>query len=197
MRLSYLFAALLLSASVARSDVVLTVDISDISAVKFTATPSFSQTANSTIRGQDGVTLVNFFTGSATQPISITGTSSLSMQGQGSTIAYDSASGSSLGSPVNTFLGLNFRNNGNEDFQVFSLNSPVFSGYTTLNLTGNAGVIPTSGFVGNIFGGNSNTANPLIGQFAVIPEPATTGLLVGLGGLLLVAGLRFRRARRA
>ncbi len=194
MRLSYLFAALLLSASVARSDVVLTVDISDVSAVKFTATPSFSQTANNTIRGQDGVTLVNFFSGSATQPIGITG-GALSVQGL--SVGFDSASGSSLGSPVNTFLGLNFRNNGNEEFQVFSLNSPVFSGYTTLDLSANAGVIPTAGAVGNIFGGNSNTSNPLIGQFAVIPEPATTGLLVGLGGLVLAAGLRFRRARRA
>lgn len=196
MRKLSLLALLLTGAAVSHAAVVLTVDISNLSAVTFTATPAFSQSANNTIAAQDGITLLNFFALPAPSPVSFAAGTTSTLEANGMTSAYNAVARSTLSSP-GAYLSLNLYRSGSSQTENFATDTAAFTGALTLNLGANSSALLGLGSVGDIVGGDSSTANPLIGQFAVIPEPATTGLLIGLGGLLAVAGLRRRRSRRA
>ena len=194
MRKTVLLALLLVCAAASRSAVVLTIDTTNLSAVTFTATSAFSQTTDSATFAQDGITLLNFFTAAAP---TLPGFVSASLHSRGTTGAFDSVARSTYLTP-GSYRSLNFFDNGNSGAQSFSTGAAAFSGVLTLNLTADAGVLRAYGYQGDILGGDSSSVtHPVIGQYSVIPEPATTGLLIGLGCLFAVATRRFLCARKA
>lgn len=100
MRKTSLLALLLIGAAAARAAVVLTVDVSNISAVTFTATSAFSENASNSIAAQDGITLLNFFTGSAPVLPTFTAGAPKTLESNGMASAYTSVARSTLSSRV-------------------------------------------------------------------------------------------------
>ena len=203
----FLSLSLLLAAFAARANVLLTVDLIDLSAVTITATGAAADASDSSHHDYDGVTLTNFLTSVYSTKIGPM-TLYLSVNSTGSTLAQSGAFGASdpyyyahsstlSGSYVDlTLQGSPFLS----ITQVFDTTDPAFTGMLTLNLAFASSYMPTAGTTGDIYSGDT-ASSVLIGQYAVvktaIPEPATTGLLVGAGALAAVALHRFSRSRRA
>jgi hypothetical protein len=151
------------------ADVVLNVDITDISAVTFSATGAPSAVNDSSSSSLDGASLLNLFT-----------------------VAYadnqSASSGSLFGSssdaldtdltPFQSLTGFDlnlYALSGTGAIQNFSTVSPAFSGSTTFDLSGSSILLGSTGDV--IAGDTLNGSGAVIGQWQAIPEPASIGLL--------------------
>jgi hypothetical protein len=79
------------------------------------------------------------------------------------------------------------------DTQDFSTGAPALGGQAVADLSAWAAFLPTPGTGGLVYAGDGMMGPAtLIGEFAVIPEPAVAGLL-GMGGLPALFRLRRRR----
>lgn len=189
-RRSLLLGALIatLLASPAFSAVILTIDISNPATTTFSATGAFAQ--NDDIDDtflNEGFTLLNFFSSSAIGGPQGFDTSTL--RSPGGNFAYTTLF------PVSLFgtedLDLNIAGSGFST-QDFSITEPAFFNSATADLTDWVTFLQ-AGRTGDILAGDPTYNTVMIGQYAVIPEPAT-GLLLA-GGLLITSLFRLRFLR--
>jgi PEP-CTERM motif len=175
----------LLSVGAAQAQILLTVDISNPSAVTFTATgaaPAISANVGSYANGID---LLTFFIDDAgisntfSDPFSTLTTADASTGPALTDAAVDNFS------PLSVDLSIFKFNSGAG--MTFTKGQPAFLGTLTLNLS--AEPIPAGLATGNILAGYSQGGpQVVIGQWEVVPEPSTWALF--LGGLGLLAFLR-------
>jgi hypothetical protein len=150
------------------ADVVLNVDITDISAVTFSATGAPSAVNDSSSSSLDGASLLNLFT------VAYADNQSAS---SGSLFGSSSDALDLLLTPYGSLTGfdLNLFASSVEMQQNFSTVSPAFSGSTTFDLSGSSILLGSTGDV--IAGDTLNGSGAVIGQWQAIPEPASIGLL--------------------
>lgn len=177
---------LLLSANV-NADIILTVDISDPSAVIFTTTDAFAD-GNFDGLSVNGITLKDFFDGNTFQ-----------LPGQtvgGSIAAISSADGSTRENLTGIWVanfGGGFTPNDVAFYDRLSAGNAIFSFDSQRALTGSAVFdltpfegLPTVGTIGNVHFDNPDR-NQILGQWQVInvPEPSTT-ILLAFGSVLVL-----------
>lgn len=167
----------LLAAGTASADILLTIDITDINAVSFTATGNFPSMNSSDTTNVDGITLLKFFTTALSGTEYAFATSS-SLIPAGTTHAYDrwyndDTSGSFV--DMNIYDG----NTLESETQVFATGNVAFTGSATFNLATFS--LHSMGFSGTLVTGYNGATETPIGSWQIVPEPHTVGLLV-LGG---------------
>ncbi|MBV9656764.1 MAG: PEP-CTERM sorting domain-containing protein [Verrucomicrobia bacterium] len=126
-----------------------------------------------------------------------------------SAMTYNATTGVVLTGGVNTSIVLNgFRGNGFQDTNTFtlSINSGTVGAAILAQLSTGAGVldafvvsdnaIDTAANPNEVFVGNNNSDALTTLTLSDVPEPTTTAMLIGAGGLLL-ASAGWRRLRRA
>ena len=191
---------LLLPLGISKADVVLEVDVSNLSAVTFTATNANSENTVGPFNSNDfGITLVDFFNGNSTE---ING-GGLDISGQLEVL--DSAGGPTRSPLVGifvaefaawTFEDVNFYNANNFFDVYFDQSQQAMTGQITVNFS-NIGFtgIPSVGTTGNLIT-NSPDTPAVIGQWQIvapqaIPEPGT-GLVACLFSVIGLAVYRRR-----
>ncbi len=173
--------------------VVLVVDVSDPSAVTFTAQDAASDISSSLNRSMEGITIENFFsTISDVRTVRFVGgnlTPSLGIQtnpyvGTG-TFDY----GGSIEFGIADDLSV-FANNTVENSQQFTAGQRAFNGQATIDFSTEAAALPSLGSTGDVITGfNPNNAGEglIIGQWTVVPEPSSTlmlcAALIGFGSV--------------
>ncbi len=175
--------------------VVLVVDVSDPSAVTFTAQDAASDVSSSLNRSFEGLTIENFFTASITvsanppRPIAGDLTPSLGIQtnpyvGTG-TFDYGNSTNFGPGNDLSVFA-----DNTVENSQQFTAGQRAFNGQAIIDFSTEAAVLPSVGSTGDVITGfdPSNTGEGLvIGQWTVVPEPSSTlmlfAALIGFGSV--------------
>jgi len=186
MKIQSLLVASLLLASPSYAAVLITINISDISAVTFSATGGLSAVNSSLSASANGFTIENFFTGSPSIVYGDNVTGNLSpivgtTQAYSRTGTYDFSDGTEAFKPGND-LNITAGGSTGANSQVFSTGSPVFNGVATMNLSAFAANLPTDGATGAIYPGFSS--GPSAGEWvAVVPEPNSI-LLLGIAGML-------------
>lgn len=176
---------------------VLTIDWSNLSAVKFTATGNFAANAYTGPRNYgDGIALLSFFSSNVvTQDIGALVSSNL-YDSSYSAAFFDVLSSWNDGVP-NTSPGLDltlWSNPGATTFD-FSTSSPAFNGEAIFDLSAysNTNLFPALNATGNVVVWNGSAT---LGTWqvvgAAVPEPSTYAALAGLGAL----GLAMLRRRR-
>jgi hypothetical protein len=184
-----LFCALLLTlifAVEAQSEIVVEIDISDISAVTFTTTEALSE-VNFAGSSANGIALQDFFVGNST---------TASGENIGSTIsAFNAADGSSRLALdriwINNFAGGYTTNdvsfyNASAVETIFTIEDQrALTGAAVFDLTTFTG-LPSFGTVGNVYF-DAPAQSQVIGQWRVtaVPEPSA-GIVLAVGTLVLL-----------
>jgi hypothetical protein len=184
-----LFCALLLTlifAVEAQSEIVVEIDISDISAVTFTTTEALSE-VNFAGSSANGIALQDFFVGNST---------TASGENIGSTIsAFNAADGSSRLALdriwINNFVGGYTTNdvsfyNASAVETIFTIEDQrALTGAAVFDLTTFTG-LPSFGTVGNVYF-DAPAQSQVIGQWRVtaVPEPSA-GIVLAVGTLVLL-----------
>lgn len=218
--LRLLFSLVLLASVTAtsRAQLLLTIDWSNLSAVKVTATsnaPAYSYNNNSgefpdtpvwpsplgsSYKGEDGFTLINFLTSpSATTGSNVgPGASSSTLTDYSGASIYDQfyvISAAQGGSPNDLTI---FANNTSSPI-ILANGHPAFTGQAVFDLSGGdwsdlVNQLPTVGATGNITFWNETSFSlgtwEVTGSVSAVPEPSTYAAI--LGGLALV-GVMLRR----
>jgi len=191
--ISLALAFLTACAATASAAVVVTIDISNPAATVITALP-----VNSAINGDlyvnfnGGISFLNFFTAdesiTVAAPLGIAGT----WTAAGTASSYNEMVTFDYGSAdVVPGVDLSIYNSlvSNADDQNFTTATFAFTGSSTVNLSGFAN-LPAAGTTGSVNLGYMSSQGGSIGQWQVIPEPASCGL-AALGAV--AAFLRRRR----
>ena len=170
--------------------VVITVDISDISAVTFTASTE-NASAELGLNSVGGISLIDFLPGNSNTADGAVGSGSLDIlisEGGGSRIGLDRYyinNGDGY-----TSEDLTFYSNTNEE-TIVSTTEQALSGSLTLNLTGFT--LPSIGSTGQV-GLGARSQELGFGEYQIVPEPMTYSLFVGCVSLLLVIRRKSKRA---
>lgn len=213
------FALALLVFGQANAQLVMTVDWSNLSQVKFTATGNVSAINYSgALTFNDGVALLGFFT----SPVNVRdfGTRVSSTLSDSANASYflsfsswDDANpgkytgfnqaGSGSGSDVTLWTDTT-AHSGSDTYagalMNFSTGSSAFNGEAVWDFSGNAAftnlfpALNATGNLGILTGGGTLGTWQVVGAASAIPEPSTCALLAGLGGFGAV--LLRRRAQR-
>ena len=172
-----------------QAQVLLLLDVSDPLAVKITTTSNAPLTSEINLTTLfDGVTLLGFFTSLPIATSGSLGASSSLLPMLNVPPAYDSWATDESG------LNLYRDDQGTSPSQIFDSAVRAFTGQATVNLAGLP--LPSAGDQGDIKTGFGVDPEPtILGQWQVIPEPETWGM-VSLA-LLGVAGVIFRRRRQS
>ena len=189
---------LLASVSAAKAQILLTIDVSNPNAVTITATGSNADFSTAT-SVNNGVDLLGLFTSNTgtfeSSTVSASSLTSANLSGN-SADYYDSAVVDDY-SPSDVDLTL--YSSGSSDTQVFTVGTTAFTGSLTVDLSGLASFLPSSG-TGEIVAGFSDghpgtiATNTPIGEWQVVsstvaaPEPSTWMLVVM--GIAAVAAYR-------
>jgi len=185
-----LFLGLLLGLGLltsSKAQVILTVDISNPGAVAFIATGAAPGANDSTLTSFIGFTLLGFLNSSSSYQ---SGTVSNGLKAPGMSTGY--ANFFALNYAAGNFsAGVDANLWGDEQFQLFSTLSPAFTGTTIISLSPISALLPAVGHTGDIRVGDGNSTGAVIGQYQVVPEPASVILTTFAGGTLLF----FRRRR--
>lgn len=212
LRLVSCFALIVALAAPARAGVLLTIDWSNLSAVKVTATgnaPAFSYGDSldlpawpggaSSFKGEDGITFVNFLTSASAMTGNVgPGANPSTLSDYSGNSIFDQfyvLSGGQGGSLKDLNL---FANNTTSDIRLAN-GQASFTGEAVFNLSGGdwadlVSLLPGVGASGNLV--LWNTFDYPIGTWSVtgaataVPEPSTYALLAGLGALGLAAWRR-------
>lgn len=181
MRRHILIASLigLLSIPVANAGILITIDITDPSAVVFTATSAAPSADGPNVPGINGIDFLQFFI----TPIDGFALGDVTP----STLAtYLDSHYPYLNWNTDSYSGpnvdLNFYSQ-DPSSQRFDTSSPAFIGTATVDFSAYASYLPSAGATGQITDGNSGNASgpsrPLtvLGTYNVVPEPATCALL--------------------
>jgi hypothetical protein len=201
--MKYLSASVLfvIAGFTANATLLLEVDVSNPSSVTLTATGANADAPDSSFNVADGFNLLDFFTGSVSLPPGQTMpiTSGLFSYGQNTAYSHwftDSYSG--FGRDLNIWKSSIASSS--SPTQVFKTQHPSFTGLTTIDLSTWAGLLPSVGTISDIRPGYTYTEygtpkplGPVIGQWAVIPEPSTFALVFGILALVVGGTCRFRR----
>ena len=177
----------LLNSGPADAAVLIEVDISNLSAVTFTATSANASQNVASYDAWNGVTLDNFFNGNNTsaETVAIGSLWALNGSGTGSTqlgkIYINNTYGNWSRNDVNFYndAGVNIS---------FNTSEQAFTGTLSYDLSGFTG-FRTVGSSGDIIAGDPGSA-PIFGQWQIIPEPSSA-LLVLASSLYFI--LRRRR----
>lgn len=188
---STLFSLLftILIAADSRAEIIVDVDVSDLSSVTFTTTDGFAEGTFDGLAG-NGVTLADFFVGNST-----------TVRGQeiGSTLSVFNANDGSTRETLDRIWIANFGGGftpNDVSFYDFG-NAPIYSFDDQRALTGSAVFdlstftgLPNVGTVGNVYFDTPDN-NQVIGQWRVVgvPEP-TSGIVLAIGSMFF---LRRRR----
>ena len=161
-------------------NILLEVDIADLSAVTISATGATPSQNVSGLNLQQGFSLIDLFIENESNPNFATG----NLVANVATAAYNRA----WTLPSDKDLNLWRSGQGNNQDQIFDTMLPAFTGTLTVDLTGYS--IQSAGTYGDVLYGDFNPEGPIFGQWEIvnssaIPEPAMASLLcfglVGLG----------------
>ncbi len=174
--------------------VVITVDISNPSAVTFTATDNNS-TIDAGLNSIAGISLIDFLPGNTQSLDGDVDSGSMDILdttvGSGTRIALDryySENGSGY-----SLLDLSFYSLTNHNTEV-STTEPALTGVLTLDLNGLT--LPASGSSGSVtMGSRSFAGTHTFGTYNVVPEPGAFAAIAGLLGLLYVSAKRWRNRK--
>lgn len=171
--------------------VILVIDVSDPSQVTFTATNANAENNDDESWLQEGISLIGFFQSSVADPSLYDFDAPSNLWSPGGNFAYTTLVSINFTDPFSlTYLDLSIFGSGFST-QDFSTSAPALTGSATADLSAWLAFLPAAGTTGDINSGDGvSFEGPVIGQYAVVPEPSTTGLLV-CSGLLCLA-----RARR-
>ena len=204
MKLSLFIVGFLSLSLSARAAVILEVDVSDASAVTFTATVANSAVDSSLNYSLKGITIVDFFTSNVNYGVNTTISGSLaptlSSPSDGfydyfGSYDWDGNTGSfGPSTDFNMYAG----GAAGPGSQEFSTSFQAFTGVATFDFSANSGFLPTAGASGNIYTGYLKTGGDpteglIIGTWQVVPEPSSYALYLGI---FSVACLVFRRRCR-
>lgn len=189
----------ILAATRVDAGVILTVDVSDTMNVVFTSTAEESQ-IDFTDDSNNGITLIDFFSGNANPTNSLADTGSIDV--------FDSNSATTRSSLNQVFIGGLSGGWTTDDVNFYSLtqfsthfftDERALAGSVTHDLSAMTN-LPGVGSEGNIVAGEPNSGN-VIGQWRVlqpassVPEPGTFGMMLSCG-LMALAGRSWRSRRR-
>jgi hypothetical protein len=189
-----LAGAMLVTSASAQNNYLITIDVSDIANVTFTATDNFASVDSSTTDSGDGVELLGFLnTGNDGVYVDLSST----LSGGGSGISYDTTYTDNISTSGGDNLDLNLYSDNDSVTQLFNVSSPAFTGMATGDFTDYADLLPVAGATGDIRPGYNASIGPVIGQWQVIgaapvPEPGTLAL-AALGGAGALLWARWRK----
>jgi len=176
---SAVFACLLGAKSSAA--VVMTIDITNLAQVKFTATTEFAQNEEMDTDMLDGIVLVGVFSKNPGTGVPDEVTSS-SLRSPGATVSFrEFYDGSYAGGALNlNFTGTNLSTH---DFET---TRRAFTGTAVANFSAVAAGALVVGTTGNIWAGSALDGRVVVGQFLIIPEAGSSVLgMVGLASLII------------
>ncbi|GAA5483089.1 PEP-CTERM sorting domain-containing protein [Haloferula sargassicola] len=177
----------------ASAALVVSIDISDPSAAVVTGLPAgSSSTGNLTVNFNGGISFRNFFTSDESitlaDPLPISG----DWRPAGTSTSYNETVTFVYGDPdVVPGVDLSIYNSGAGagDLQTFATGERAFFGSSVIDLS-SFSALPEVGTTGDVMIGFQSSQGGMIGQWIVIPEPASLSLAALGGGMLL---LRRRR----
>lgn len=165
--------------------VVMTIDITNLAQVKFTATTAFAQVEEMDTDMLDGIVLVGVFSKNPGSGMPDEVMSS-NLRSPGATVSFREFYDGGYAGGV---LNLNFAGT-NLSTHEFETTRAAFTGSAVANFSAVAAGSLVVGTTGNIWAGSALDGRVVIGQFLIIPEPGSAMLgVVGVG----LAMLRRRR----
>lgn len=188
-------ALLLLTSTQLPAALVLQIDVTDPSAVVFSAVNNGASAASSGYTSFRGINIISFLTGTPSTGSGTASSSSLTLDGAPLDDVY-------YGNFVFSGTNVNVADSGGSSSITIGAGEVPFSGSMTFDFSSIAGFLPTAGALGDIQGGDSSPIGPVFGQWqavsvAAIPEPSTYLAIISGVGLAGFIGYRSRKASKA
>jgi len=172
----------------ANAGVVLEVDVTNPSAVTFTATGAFSAVDSSSTVTFDGISALGFLTSSGGNTEQFTTSTLRPSNVISPDDAYTAYQFDTNG------VDLDMYTNGGQLTQVFSTSAAALVGQLVANLSFWTSQLPSAGASGNVLAGYPATNGGVIGTWQVVPEPSMYAL-AGAGALASYLMARRRGAK--
>ncbi len=162
----------------AKAGVVLEIDVTNISAVNFTATGALSAINNSTTTNGDGIAVLNFFVSpySTAYSWSTFATNTLKPSTASSLPWYTVAQADTSSGPISRDFGI--CNGPGSTPQVFSTTSAALAGTIVVDFTEggfDSSLLPSPGASGNVLAGYPGNSGGVIGTWQAVAVPEVIG----------------------